>query len=175
MTMQSITAMSTLMLLSLLLTLTHCRAQQFWGHTLPPGWTEEEQWPAGELNCTSATHSLQDRQKQTYIVGVHAPSGVESAWREFNLTFVTYLNEVVGKRWDPPIEFKMAVTEDPLRDWIDKREEVDFMYTDTGVYSCIATEVGAQPLGTTVARLTARDRVYELDEFSGEIVEHAYC
>ena len=84
------------------------------------------------------------------------------------MTFETYLNEVVGKRWDPPISFKMVVTDNPLRDWIDQREEVDFMYSDTGIYSCIATEVGAQALGTTISRLSARDREYELDEFSGE-------
>ena len=155
------------LLLSLLLLLASCRAQSFWGHTLPPNWTEAEQWPTGELNCTSGTHTLQPRQKQTYVVGVHAPSGIETAWREFNMTFETYLNEVVGKRWDPQISFKMVVSDDPLRDWIDRRDEVDFMYSDTGVYSCIATEVGAQPIGTTIARLSARDREYELDVFSG--------
>ncbi|KAL3926631.1 MAG: hypothetical protein SGBAC_013398, partial [Bacillariaceae sp.] len=162
--MRSFLAMNAVVFLSLLI---HCRAQQFWGHTLPPGWTEEDHWTSGEVNCTSATHQLLQGQKQTYVVGVHAPAGIETAWREHNFTYEAYLNEAVGKRWDPPIEFKMTVTDTPLTDWIDQRQEVDFMYSDTGIYSCIATEVGAKPLGTTVARLSARGREHELDVFAG--------
>lgn len=162
--------MRSFLICSILLLLSICcqAQQQFWGHTLPPGWTEEEQWPTGEVNCTSGTYTLQEGQKQTYVVGVHAPAGVDTAWREFNMTFEVYLNEVVGKRWDPPIDFKMVVTDYPLADWIDRRDEVDFMYSDTGIYSCIATEIGVQPLGTTIARLSARGKVHELDVFAGK-------
>jgi hypothetical protein len=102
------------------------------------------------------------------VVGVHAPAGIQTAWREFNLTFDAYLNEAVGKRWDPPIAFKMVVTDDPLVDWIDRRDEVDFMYSDTGIYSCIATEVRSKPLGTTISRLSARGKEHELDVFAGK-------
>ena len=161
--MRSFLTCSVLLLLSAC-----CQAQQFWGHTLPPDWTEEEHWPTGEVNCTSGTYQLQEGQKQTYVVGVHAPAGIETAWREFNLTFDAYLNEAVGKRWDPPIAFKMVVTDDPLVDWIDRRDEVDFMYSDTGIYSCIATEVRSKPLGTTISRLSARGKEYELDVFAGK-------
>ena len=134
-------------------------------------WTAEEQWPHGELNCW---HGFRDfdplTQKRVYNVGVHAPAGIETAWREYNLTFTNYLNEVVGKRFKPHIEFKMYPTQDPLRDWIDGDESIDFMYSDTGIFSCIATEIGSQPLGTTIARQTVRGREYVLDVFSGKLL-----
>ena len=93
------------------------------------------------------------------------------------MTFEAYLNEAVGKRWMPPIEFKMIVSENPLLDWLAKDEdeegyeEIDFMYTTAGVYSCIAAEIGAQPLGTTVSQLVARGIKYELDMYAGENTE----
>eukprot|EP00980_Cylindrotheca_fusiformis_P005530 scaffold1172_cov115-Cylindrotheca_fusiformis.AAC.5 len=130
-----------------------------------------EPWPQGELNCAQGFRKLNKiTQKQTYYVGIHAPAGVETAYREHNMTFDRYLNEVVGKRWDPPIEFKIKVTDDPLRDWIDYGEEVDFMYTDTGIFSCIGIEIGAQPIGTTISRLTSRGRDYTLDVFAGTMM-----
>jgi hypothetical protein len=137
--------------------------------SLPPNWTAEEQWPDGELNCVEGLREFDEvTQKRTYYVGVHAPAGVETAYREFNMTFEAYLNEAVGKRWDPPIEFKMKATDNPLQDWLDNGEEADFMYTDTGVFSCIGTEVGAQPIATTIASLSARGRDYKLDVFAGK-------
>lgn len=129
---------------------------------------EQDFWPQGELNCTQGYRQFDPlTQKQTYTVGVHATSCVESAFKQFNLTFEAYLNEAVGKRWNPPIEFKMVVTEEPLHDWIDLKQEIDFMYTDTGVYSCLGIEIGAQPLATTIARMKARGREYEVDTLSG--------
>ena len=78
----------------------------------------------------------------------------------------------VGKRWDPPIEFKMKATDDPLRDWLDNGEEVDFMYADTGIFSYIGTEVGAQSIAsTTMASMSARGRDYKLDIFAGKSEE----
>jgi hypothetical protein len=137
--------------------------------SLPPNWTAEEQWPDGELNCVQGLHEFDKvTQKRTYYVGVHATTGVETAYSAFNMTFEVYLNEAVGKRWDPPIEFKMKATDNPLRDWLDNGEEVDFMYTDTGVFSCIGTEVGAQPIATTIASLSARGRDYKLDVYAGK-------
>lgn len=129
----------------------------------------DKHWPEGELNCAQGFREFdQLTQKETYFVGVHAENGIQKAFQEYNMTFETYLNEAVGKRWDPPIEFVMKVSDHPLKDWIDNREEIDFMYTDTGVFSCIGTEIGAQPFGTTIARMTARGRQYDLDVFAGQ-------
>eukprot|EP00526_Cylindrotheca_closterium_P002165 CAMPEP_0113655642 /NCGR_PEP_ID=MMETSP0017_2-20120614/29831_1 /TAXON_ID=2856 /ORGANISM="Cylindrotheca closterium" /LENGTH=930 /DNA_ID=CAMNT_0000568935 /DNA_START=231 /DNA_END=3019 /DNA_ORIENTATION=+ /assembly_acc=CAM_ASM_000147 len=145
------------------------------GHEDPSAWvnwTADDHWPEGELNCW---HGFRDfdslTQKRVYHVGVHAPAGIETAWREYNLTFTTYLNEVVGKRFKPNIEFIMEATDDPLRDWLDgDTTDVDFMYSDTGIFSCIATEVGAQPIATTVAKQSARGREYALDQFAGTML-----
>lgn len=137
---------------------------------LPEGWSPEEHWPLGELNCAKGIRQFSPaRQKETYYVGVYAPSGVDTAFREFNLTFETYLNEAVGKRFDPNIQFKMKASENPLLDWLDRDEEIDFMYTDPGIFSCIGTEIGAQPLATTMARLSKRGIEYDLDEFAGKL------
>ena len=133
------------------------------------GWSPRNQWALGDINCTHGLREFNEHtQKQVYTIGVHAPAGVEKAMNEYNLTFETYLTEVVGKRFDPPIEFQMKATEWPLLSWIDLAEEVDFMYSDTGLYSCIGTEIGAQPLATTIASLESRGRNYELDVYGGE-------
>eukprot|EP00980_Cylindrotheca_fusiformis_P024898 scaffold12685_cov118-Cylindrotheca_fusiformis.AAC.1 len=129
-------------------------------------WSAEDHWTAGQLNCTYGPREFNElSQKRVYTVGVHAPSGNEAALREYNLTFETYLNEVVGKRWDPPIEFQMKPSEDPLVSWIDKGEPVDFMYADTGIYSCVGMEIGSQALGTTISNLNTRGRNYDLDTY----------
>ena len=128
-----------------------------------------EQWPAGELNCAHGMRKFEPlTQKRTYYVGVHATAGEETAWREFNLTFEEYLTKTVGARWEPPLKFRMKVTTDPLRDWVDNEEEVDFMYSDTGVFSCIGVEIGGQPLGTTISHLTVRGKGENLDVYAGK-------
>ena len=135
-------------------------------------WSAAEQWPAGKLNCPHGFRDFEPlTQKRVYNVGVYAPAGLEVARNEFNLTFETYLSHAVGKRWIPPIEFKMIPTTDPLRDWVDNKADVDFMYSDTGLYSCIGVEIGGQPLGTTISHLKARGKSYNLDMFGGKI----YC
>lgn len=132
---------------------------------------EEHPWESQNLNCEQGLREFDPvTQKQRYTIGIHAPAGVETAYREFNLTFQDYLNEAVGKRFEPPIEFALKATNRPLRDWLDRGEEIDFVYTDTGIFSCIGTEVGAQPLATTVARLTSHGREYELDVFAGTMM-----
>ena len=94
---------------------------------LPDGWNPQEHWPLGELNCAQGFREYSARtQKEVYYVGVHAPAGVEIAFREFNMTFETYLNEAVGKRFEPNIQFKMKASENPLKDWLDTEEEIDF-------------------------------------------------
>eukprot|EP00980_Cylindrotheca_fusiformis_P010498 scaffold2325_cov126-Cylindrotheca_fusiformis.AAC.8 len=133
-----------------------------------------EQWIPGKLSCTHGFQKFNAySQKKVYHIGVHAPSGIEKAMNKFNLTFETYLNEVVGKRFDPPIEFKMKPAEHPLQSWIDDEEDVDFMYSDTGLYSCIGTEIGGQPLGTTITSVETRGREYNLDVFGGTILARA--
>ena len=136
-------------------------------NVLPP----EKQWPAGGLNCYFGLRDFDPLlHKKVYTVGVHAPAGIDTAWQEFNLTFQEYLDRTVGDRFVPPIRFQMKPSVDPLRDWVDHEngeDTPDFMYSDTGLYSCIGVEIGGQPIGTTISYLSARGRSYTLDIYGG--------
>jgi hypothetical protein len=82
------------------------------------------QWPAMTETCARKKHKFNSlTQKRVYKVGVQATSGVERAWRDYNTTFLTYLNAVVGPRFDPPIRFEMEVTTSPLKDWVSCAEK----------------------------------------------------
>jgi hypothetical protein len=79
----------------------------------------EDHWPQGKLNCAHGFRKFDPLlQKRTYYVGVHAPSGLDVARKEFNLTFEEYLDRSVGDRFIPPINFKMKPSVDPLLDWV---------------------------------------------------------
>ncbi|CAJ1940806.1 unnamed protein product, partial [Cylindrotheca closterium] len=133
--------------------------------------SELAQWPNGQLDCAQGYRQFNElTQKKVYHIGIYAPDDIETTVQAFNLTFETYLNEAVGKRWDPPIEFKMVPTRSPLTAWIDESEDVDMMYADSGFFSCTGTEIGAQPLGTTLSRTKVRGRYYDLDVLGGTML-----
>jgi hypothetical protein len=76
-------------------------------------------WPAMTQTCVDEKHKFNPlTQKRVYTVGMGATAGVDTAWLQYNLTFTKYLNAVVGPRFDPPIQFEMAVTTRPLNDWV---------------------------------------------------------
>ena len=111
--------------------------------------------------------------KPVYTVGVHAIRGLEQALAETNQTFATYLTETAGKKFDPPIEFQVIPKHfDAIFQAIDD-DEMDFLYANPGVYSCIGTEVGATALVTAVKRLPVRDKTYDLDVYGGVIAVRA--
>ncbi|CAJ1957939.1 unnamed protein product [Cylindrotheca closterium] len=131
----------------------------------------EKQWPTGQLDCAQGYRQFNElTQKKVYHIGIYAPDDIETTVQAFNLTFETYLTEAVGKRWDPPIEFKMVPTRYPLIAWIDQEQDVDMMYADSGFFSCTGTEIGAQPLGTTLSRTKVRGRYYDLDVLGGTML-----
>jgi hypothetical protein len=77
------------------------------------------QWPAMTETCVNGKQEFEPlTQKRVYTVGVQATAGVEEAWLQYNTTFVTYLNAVVGPRFEPPIQFEMEVTTRPLNQWV---------------------------------------------------------
>jgi hypothetical protein len=95
----------------------------------------DDHWPQGELNCAHGFRKFNSlTQKKTYYIGVHAPSGIEAAYRAYNLTFEEYLNRVVGARWTPPIEFKMKASMDPLKDWVSFYKKICSCYIIPGRY-----------------------------------------
>jgi ABC-type phosphate/phosphonate transport system substrate-binding protein len=48
-------------------------------------------------------------------------------------------------------------------------DQLDFLYANPGVYSCIGTEVGATALVTVIKHLDVRGRGYDLDVYGGVI------
>ena len=156
----------------------------------------------GALDCSSGLRQFDPlRHKQLYKVGVHATGSIEEALGSYNLTFEQYLtatagksgdgcklaNDVIfvhsphpcgccmklqGRRFQPPIEFKMEVTTAPIFDWVDRRKEtdVDFFFADTGVFSCIGVEIGAEGLATLVSHTHVRGLTYDLDVFGGMLL-----
>lgn len=105
--------------------------------------------------------------KSSYVIGVHAVRGLDEALAETNMTFGEYLTATAGRRFDPPIEFEVRAK------WVEEifeateTEELDFLYSNPGVYSCVGTELGATALTTAVKRSTVRDKTFELDVSAG--------
>ena len=111
--------------------------------------------------------------KPVYTVGVHATRGLEKALDETNQTFATYLSETAGKKFDPPISFEVVPNFfDGLYQAIDDKE-MDFLYANPGVYSCVGTEVGATALVTAIKRIPVRDKLFDLDVYGGVIAVRA--
>ena len=134
-------------------------------------WDPQDYGSDSRLDCAQGKRKFNElTQKKTYHIGIYAPDNIETTVRAFNLTFETYLTETVGKRWDPPIEFKMVPTRYPLIAWIDQDQDVDMMYADSGFFSCTGTEIGAMPLGTTLSRTKVRGRYYDLDVLGGTML-----
>jgi len=107
------------------------------------------------------------RHKSSYTVAVHAVRGFDITVQEVHTVFSDYLTATAGQKFDPPIQFEML----PLgySELIPKIEndEIDFLYSNPGVYSCIGTQVGATALATVVKSAVVRGRHYDLDVYGG--------
>lgn len=127
-----------------------------------------------DTDCLAGLHTFNPlSQKPVYRVGVHAIRGEEAAFAEYNKVFSDYLTATAGQRFDPPLQFEMVpVTFQGLFDAVEK-EEIDFFYANPSIYSCVGTEVGAQPLVTITSKLEVRGHSYELDVFGGVIFTRA--
>jgi hypothetical protein len=86
-------------------------------------------------------------------VGVHAIRGFESAYQEYNRTYAEYLTATAGHRFDLPVQFEMIPMTFECIFEAANNEEVDFLYANPSIYSCIGTEKGAEPLATITSRL----------------------
>lgn len=79
-------------------------------------------------------------KKRVWTVGVLAIRGHDSAYEEFNNTFATYLTATAGRRFEPPIEFRMKPL-NFLNVFSDSEEGlVDFIYVNPSAFSCIESE-----------------------------------
>lgn len=97
-----------------------------------------KQWPMMTERCVHGVNEFNPlTQKRVYTVGVMAPAGVETAWREHNITFTKYLNAVVGPRFDPPISFEMEVTTRPINDWVRIRKLLCIFFSLLCLHVCV--------------------------------------
>ncbi len=80
--------------------------------------------------------------RSTYVIGASPIWGVDRLFAEFNATFETYLTEQVGRKFDPPISFKLvAVDTDQWHTGAEMihQEKIDFIYTGAAMMSCHQT------------------------------------
>lgn len=120
--------------------------------------------------CTTIIHNFDPLvHKPRYTVGIYSSESDEVVYRMYNVTYAQYLTATAGRRFDPPIEFDIV----PVNlDTLSKKalkEEVDFFFSSSAVFSCMASEQGAQALTTIINRREARGHVYDLDMYGGVI------
>ncbi len=107
--------------------------------------------------------------KPSYSIGVHAVLSLDEAFVETNKLFAEYLSATAGQKFDPPIMFNaMPHYFDGIFTAIEN-DEMDFLYANPGIYSCIGTQVGATALATVVKSLDVRGRTFDLDVYGGVI------
>eukprot|EP00934_Nitzschia_sp_Nitz4_P008059 Nitzschia sp. Nitz4//scaffold542_size5954//2//2866//NITZ4_009184-RA/size5954-augustus-gene-0.0-mRNA-1//-1//CDS//3329554268//8049//frame0 len=124
--------------------------------------------------CTSEIRDFDPfTHKEVYQVGVHAIRGFDAAVAEYTGVFADYLTATAGHRFNPPIEFEVVpLSYEDIFTAMDN-DDLDFLYSNPGIYSCIGTEVGASPVATIVSRLEVRGHTYELDVFGGVMAVRA--
>ncbi|CAB9522115.1 activated protein kinase catalytic subunit alpha-1 [Seminavis robusta] len=133
-------------------------------------WQDDMHLYTSNLNCTSGVNKFNPLvHKKKYTVAVHAIRGVDTAMNLYNFTMVEYLTRTAGQRFDPPIAFELVTTE--MMDLYEMIEgqDVDFIYSNPGTYSCVGVEYGMQPLATVTSRQTVRGHTFDLDVFGGVI------
>ena len=129
-------------------------------------------FPESQNNCHQTLDGTQLR-KNVYTVGVLAIRGFEAAHDEFNTTFADYLTATAGKRFDPPIQFKMKPLNFLTLFSDSEARLVDFIYVNPSAFSCIESEYGARSLTSQISRRVIEGRTYHLKRFGGVIVTRA--
>ena len=107
--------------------------------------------------------------KPIYRIGIYTSESDESAFRFYNVTYAQYLTATAGRRFDPPIKFEMVPVNLESLSQKASKEEVDFFFASSAVFSCMASEQEAEALTTIVNRREARGHAYDLDTYGGVI------
>lgn len=111
--------------------------------------------------------------KTHYKVGVHALTTLEETNDMYKHMLEEYLTATAGKRFDPPLTFEaIPMFSDTLYKAVDDGD-IDFVFANSGIFSCIGIEWGAQALATAIARLEVRGLIYDLDVYGGVIFTQA--
>jgi guanylate cyclase len=133
---------------------------------------EGEQQSANNVDACGVSKIKLDsfvHKKTSYTIGIHATMGLDAVYDANYKLFGEFLTATAGKRFDPPVEFSVVPKYfDGIFEAIEN-DEMDFLYANPGVYSCIGTQVGATALATVVNRLDVRGRTFDLDVYGGVI------
>lgn len=120
-------------------------------------------------SCQECIPPLLTSKQQVYKVGVLAITGIQSAYDDYNATFSEYLTASAGTRFVPPIRFEM----EPLDISLSSIDDMDFLYVNPFVFSCVESERGAHALVSQVSRRVVGGTVYNLTKFGGVIFTRA--
>jgi ABC-type amino acid transport substrate-binding protein len=123
----------------------------------------------GQLDCSAELRTFIPRlHKKKYRVAVQAVRGIDETVEESDATFSQYLTETAGRRFDQVIEFEMVPLDfQGIFDAV-ANEEIDFLFANSGVYSCVGVESGAQPLATAISRVEVRGITFDIDVAGGK-------
>eukprot|EP00977_Amphora_coffeiformis_P000932 scaffold200_cov173-Amphora_coffeaeformis.AAC.4 len=120
--------------------------------------------------CITLVHNFDPlTHKPIYRIGIYTSETDETAFRNYNVTYEQYLTATAGQRFDPPIKFEMVPVNLETLSQKASKEEVDFFFSSSAVFSCMASEQGAQALTTIINRREARGHAYDLDTYGGVI------
>eukprot|EP00281_Chroomonas_sp_CCMP1168_P019235 CAMPEP_0206225022 /NCGR_PEP_ID=MMETSP0047_2-20121206/7333_1 /ASSEMBLY_ACC=CAM_ASM_000192 /TAXON_ID=195065 /ORGANISM="Chroomonas mesostigmatica_cf, Strain CCMP1168" /LENGTH=693 /DNA_ID=CAMNT_0053648009 /DNA_START=65 /DNA_END=2143 /DNA_ORIENTATION=+ len=93
-------------------------------------------------------YPIQHNLKTKYVVGGLAFNGPEILYKEMTETFQTHLNQVVGPRFDPPLEFELVALDFTSTFTTVDDGTIDFIYTNPSLYSCAESEHDLLSLAT---------------------------
>ncbi|CAB9513585.1 activated protein kinase catalytic subunit alpha-1 [Seminavis robusta] len=109
--------------------------------------------------------------KTVYKVGVLGNRGIETLYKEYNMTFETYLTTTAGQRFDPPISFEIHPFLFGEQGILDTAVSgtVDFTFMNPALYSCVESEANANSLVTLLNKRVVNGVTHGLSQFGGVI------
>jgi hypothetical protein len=86
--------------------------------------------------------------KDKYIVGLVPTKKAEETVVAATIVFQDYLTATAGQMFDPPIEFELVLYDFDGALLAVENHDIDFLYANSAVYSCVGTQIGATALVT---------------------------
>jgi hypothetical protein len=108
------------------------------------------------MDCASAKRIYDPliQHKNHFRVGVHALRTLEEANASYGVIFSDYLTATAGARFDPPITFEaVPLYASGVYDAVNAAN-IDFIFANSGLYSCLGIEWGIQGLATVTTKVT---------------------
>ena len=121
------------------------------------------------MNCSSNIRKFQPLlHKKKYRVAVQTTGSKENAFLDYNKTLSLYLQDTVGHRFDQKILFEMVpMSVQEIFQGV-ANKDIDFLFANPGVYTCIGIEYGLQVLATRISRVSVRGHTYDIDISAGK-------